>query len=76
MPFTITGTDPAGFRKGTRVKPASAIVLAMSWAESGMRDVQISPPDEEPRCFRVFQMQHFGASLPALAGYQSQPRPH
>lgn len=63
MPFIITGRGPDGLRSVSRTTPASAIVLAMRWYEEGVQDIEITPPDQDARCFRVFQSQHYGALL-------------
>lgn len=69
MPFVITGDDPSGQRSATRMRPASAIVLAMRWSEDGVRGVQIMPSDEEAQHFRDFQAKFYKTVLPVSVRY-------
>ena len=75
MPFIITGNGPSGFYSATRSSPASAIVLAMKWAEHGVQGVQITPPDQEARCFTDFRAQHYRKLLAVVQRRRSRFRP-
>lgn len=66
MPFSISATTSAGVRTATRNSAASAIVLAIKWAEQGAWDVLIAPPDGLARDYRKFQAQHYGLPRPSL----------
>lgn len=55
MRFQITGVGADGPRSDTRTTASSAIVLAMKWVDTGVRNVLIAAPGERPQPLTAFQ---------------------